>query len=253
MAFTAGSLSSVAVTDVLASLLASAASGGTTPYSYQWYRSTTSGFSPGPLTAISGATALSLSNAITPGTTYYYKVLATDSAGTPSVVSYAQLQVVALQVQVSQNQFGQTVVLGQLQLPFNYNTISVRLESGSVVPGQLLKWSTTSSIMPLVVAATAASDVPAGVANYNIKNASFSAGDVLEMSREGNVIYLVAAAAINRGQQVTSLPAAVAGGTNGGVIPVTGSSGLPIVGVSLDTVAVGSLVRIQLGGFNDVD
>ena len=66
----------------------------------------------------------------------------------------------------------------------------------------------------------------------------------------GNVIYLQAVAAINRGQFVTSAPSGIALGAVGGVVAVTGSSGFPIVGYALDTVApsIGtmSLVRIML-------
>ena len=50
-------------------------SGGTTPYSYQWYTGASC------TTAISGATGSTYSASPTSGTTYYYKV--TDSANTP--------------------------------------------------------------------------------------------------------------------------------------------------------------------------
>ncbi len=57
-----------------------AASGGTPPYTYQWYRSTTPGFTPGGGNIVVGAVSLTLNDTgLTPGTTYYYKNIVTDS------------------------------------------------------------------------------------------------------------------------------------------------------------------------------
>jgi hypothetical protein len=58
------------------------ASGGKTPYSYQWYRSPTTGFTPDGTTALAGKNALSWTNTgLTAATNYYYKVVARDAAG----------------------------------------------------------------------------------------------------------------------------------------------------------------------------
>lgn len=94
MTLTAGSLSQVSVGASTDSLAATAAVGGTTPYSYQWYRSTVSGFTPGPSNSVSGATALTLNDVnLVPGTQYYYSMVVIDSAGTPASATYAQLPV----------------------------------------------------------------------------------------------------------------------------------------------------------------
>lgn len=250
MSLTAGALSQISVSDTQAVLAAAAATGGTTPYSYQWYRSTTTGFTPGGGNILAGKTALSLTDTgLTPGVTYYYNVVSIDSAGTPATVTATQLAVTMLLPQVSQNQFTETPILGELDQRFNYNTLNVMFDpagSGTLSPGQAVKWSTNASGVPMVVPSTATADKVAGFVNYNIKNAVFVPGNLLEISQRGNVIYLTAVAAINRGQEVTSLPSGIAGGCIGGVTPVTGSSGLPKVGFALDTVAVGSLVRIEM-------
>jgi len=60
-----------------------AATGGVSPYTYQWYRSTTSGFTPGGGNILSGKTSLVLNDTgLTPGTTYSYVLRATDNAST---------------------------------------------------------------------------------------------------------------------------------------------------------------------------
>lgn len=53
--------------------------GGTAPYTYQWHRSLTSGFTPDGTTALAGGTTLPFTDATTTlGTTYYYKLVVTD-------------------------------------------------------------------------------------------------------------------------------------------------------------------------------
>lgn len=249
MALTAGSLSQVSVSDVAASLIASAAVSGTTPYTYQWYRSTISGFGVASASAV-GTNSLSLSDTgLTAGTVYYYKQTIVDSNATPATTSTAQLVVTTLAQQVSQNAFQEAPYLGMCDMQFNYDTMSVQFDpagSGTIVGGQAVKFSTAVGGVPLVVPSLAASDKIAGFINYDIKSRSFNPGDLMEISLRGNVMFLFASLAINRGQQVTSLPAGVAGGCNGGVVPATGGSGFPKVGWSLDTAVLGALCRIFL-------
>lgn len=257
MALTAGALSQVSVTAVGDVLASAVAVSGTTPYSYQWYRSTVTGFTPGTGNSISGATTLSLTDtSLTPGTVYYYKVQVTDSNGTPVIATSAQLQVTTLSQSPSQNQFQPLAILGQVDMFQSPATIPVQFDpagSGTLVAGQAVKWSTVAtgnSVLGtqgaiLVVPSTSASDVVAGFVNYNIKDVSYAAGSRLEMSMGGNIMYLYATNAISRGQQVVSVPAGVAGGCNGGVAYNSGG-GQPIVGYALDTAVSGQLVRVLL-------
>lgn len=252
MATTAGALSKVSVGSTTASLSSAAATGGTAPYTYQWYRSTSSGFSPGGGNIITGATSLTLSDSgLQPGTPYYYKVVATDSGSVTG--TSAQLEIITTAAAPNPNQAQLAPITGQLQMPYNFNTLSVQFDpssSGTLVAGQAVVFTTTAagviSAAPLVAPSTAQGDHVVGFVNYNIKNAVFNPGDYLEISMAGNVMYLQACAAINRGQFVVNCPAAVSNGNNGGVTPVTGSSGFDILGYSLDTVAAGQLCRIEL-------
>jgi hypothetical protein len=258
MSLAIGSITLVSVGSTTANLLAPAATGGSAPVTYQWYRSTASGFTPGTGTVVTGGTSLSLADSgLTPGTIYYYEIVATDAAAAKA--SSNQLTVTSTAASPNPNQFTLAPYLGMLDLRFNGDTISVQFDpagSGTLVGGQAVLFSAPSTQgtgasgglngIPLVVPSTGSADSIAGMVNYDIKSAVFKPGDRLEISLAGNVMYLYAALPVTRGKSVTSLPSSQPGGTNGGVVQVTGSSGLPIVGWSLDTAAIGTLTRIML-------
>lgn len=250
MATTAGALSKVSVGSNSASLSSAAATGGSSPYTYQWQKSSTSG---GSYSNITGATSLTLTDSgLAAGTPVFYKVVATDSGSVAG--TSAALEVITTIAGPNPNSFAQSVIsLGSLDLGYNYNTLSVQFDpagSGTLVAGQAVVFSTAATggrtSAPLVSPSLAQADHVVGFVNYNIKNAVFAPGDYLEISLDGNVMYLQACAAISRGQQVISCPAAVANGNIGGVTPVTGSSGFDVLGYALDTVAAGAVVRIHL-------
>ena len=72
-------------TAISASVTATAASAGTAPYAYQWYGSTTSGFTPGAGNLLASQTSQNLASfAVSAGTTWYFVRRATDSAGSPA-------------------------------------------------------------------------------------------------------------------------------------------------------------------------
>lgn len=247
MATTAGALSLVSKTSTTASLESAAASAGTAPYSYQWYRSTTSGFTPGAGNIIAGATALTLNDTgLIPGTQYYYKVVATDSSGTPVTGTSAQLGVETDPPVQNPNQFAQSSLLGMLDLRFNNETVAAQIdssESETLYAGQAVKIVDSADGIPKVIACTADSDEVFGFINYNIKDIGYEAGDRCEISQAGNVMYLYATGAIARGAQVTLDVT-----TRGGVATKTSSSGDRIVGYAFDKAsAAGALIRVKLG------
>lgn len=246
MTITAGTLSQVSVGSTVASLLATAATAGTAPYAYQWYRSTVTGFSTGAGNLIAGATALALNDTgLIPGTTYYYKVVATDAV--PATATYTQLTVVTAAPTLSQNQFQMASYLGTVDQQYNYNTQSVQVDvsqSGSFTAGQAVKVIDSADGVPKVVACTASSDPVWGFVNYDFKTVAYSAGSALGVSQTGNVIYLYATTAIPRGSQVTLDVT-----TNGGVGVLVASSGARIVGYAVDkATTAGQLIRVHVTG-----
>ncbi len=246
MATTAGAVSASNIGSRSVIVTSDPATGGTTPYTYQWYRSQTSGFTPAGGNAIAGATTLSYTDStIVPGTQYYYKAISIDSAGTPTSATSAQLSVLAATATPAINQFEITPTLGMPDLRFNFNTIAAMIDSAyagaPIPPGTAMKY-TQGDVggVPAITPCTANTDITCGFISYDIKTRAFVALNRCELAQRGNVIYLVATAAIARGAQVMIDPA-----TPGGV--VTATSGKPIVGFSQDVItAPGEFVRIEL-------
>lgn len=100
MALTAGAVSQVSVSQSgavsSAVLLSGVATGGTGPYTYQWYMSTTSGFTPGGGNLVAGATTAGANQSFTglsPSTNYFFKVVATDTGNSNATIISSQLSV----------------------------------------------------------------------------------------------------------------------------------------------------------------
>lgn len=244
MSLGVGPITQVSVSDTKASLSCAAASGGTGPYTYQWYRSTTTGFSPGAGNIISGATSLTLNDSgLIPNTQYYYVVVVTDTGNGNATANSSQLAVATAPQSLSQNQFAQSPVVGMIDMRFPYNTVSVQIDSSqatALYPGAAVKMVDSVDGVPKVVGCSADSDEVLGFINFDIKSPNFPAGAMAEISMAGNVIYLFATGAIARGVQV-SLDLT----TMGGVRSAAGNTGDDIVGWAYDkAAAAGALIRV---------
>lgn len=244
MATTAGALTQDSVTSTTATLTSAAASGGAAPYTYQWYRDTASGFTPGVGNLVSGATDLELEDTgLVPNTQYYYKVVATDSGSVTG--ESAQLAVATSVPTLSQNQFAQSPFLGMIDMRFPYNTVSVQIDSSQdddLYAGAAVKIVDSAGGVPKVVACSAESDECFGFINFDIKTVTFEAGDMAEISQKGNYMFLYATEAIARGVQVVLDLA-----TNGGIQAAAGETGSTIVGYAYDKAsAAGDLIRVVL-------
>lgn len=222
-----------------------APSSGTAPYTPQWYRALASSFTPGLSNEIAGADTIEyVDEGLVPGTQYYYKVIVTDSAATPAVVTSSALSVLTEMASQSQNQFVQSAYLGMLDLMYNPDTISAQMSddyAGSpVVAGTAMKASQDAGGVPKYVPCTADTDVVAGFITYNIKDRAFIYPDYFELSMDQNVMFLMSTAAIARNQRVM-----IDVSTVGGVTPAT--SGKPVCGFALDVAtAGGQLIRVKL-------
>lgn len=143
------------------------------------------------------------------------------------------------------NQFAQAPVQGDLDLEISTGSGSVisvianSAVSPALVAGQALKWATTSFLGgPPQVLAAAAGDQICGFMVRNLKDASVSATNRLEMAGSDSCMWMTANGAINRGQSVEIVAA-----TAGLVAPSAGI--LPVVGYAIDTALNnGDLIRV---------
>lgn len=245
MATTAGALSLISVASTTASVSSAVATGGATlPYTYQWYKSTTTGFTPGGGNIINGATALLLNDSgLTPGTQYFYKMVSTDSSSPTVSATSTSLNVASSQPVLDPNQFQLQTFLGVADMRENTDTVSVEIDvsqSGSLYAGMAVKMVDSADGVPKVIGCAANADNVFGFLNYDIKSKVYVAGSKAECSISGNFIYLYATGAIARMARV-SLDLS----TNGGVASIT--TGANVVGYAYDKAsAAGQLIRVKL-------
>ncbi len=241
---TAGAISLVKKDQNSVNLVATAASGGTSPYTQQWYKSQTPGFSPGGGSLISGATALAVEvDGLIPNSTWYFKVVYTDTGNSNATVTSSQFVVTLDPVSLDQNQFVESPVIGQLDLKVGpTNVVSAQIgsaQSGTLHAGQAVKMVDEAGGIPKVIACDADEDAVLGFIVYDVRNKGFIAGSYCEIALKGSVMWLVATTAIARGAQVTldtaAAPAAVQ----------SKDSGDTIVGWAYDkATAYGDVIRV---------
>lgn len=251
MALTPGVLTLVAATSVGGTLNATKPGTGTAPFSYQFYRSTTPSFSPGPSNAVgspissSAASVQFTDTTAIPGTNYYYGLIATEAGVSPDTATYTQLAVTTLAPVQNPNQFAQAPYLGMLDLKQNPDTVSMMVDVTQATPmtaGQAVKVVNSAGGVPKVVACSADSDECAGFIVFDIKTVQYTAGMPCEVAMDQNVIYVYATGAVDRFAQVTLDVTTV-----GGVAEATGSSGGAIVGFAYDQAPTpGTLFRVKL-------
>lgn len=247
MVLAAGTISLVSKSSNSAQLVVTAASGGTGPYTNQWYRSTTPGFSPDGSNIITGATALTLNNTgLIPSTTYYYKVVQVDTGHSNDTVTATQLSVSLDNPSQSINQFAQAPFLGQLDLKVGpTNVVAVQIDATQATglyAGSAVKIVDSVDGVPKVVGCAAESDEVLGFIAYDIKSKVYVAGDRAELVMAGGCVFLYATEAIARGVQVV-LDLSSLGSVQG----AAGETGSTIVGWAYDkATAYGQIIRVMV-------
>jgi len=142
------------------------------------------------------------------------------------------------------NQFSITPQLGSPDLAFNFNTKSVQINPNSIGAfqvGTAVKLI-AGAVPTILVDVAAGTEVIFGVIWSSLKkNVNLAPGKYVEIACAGSVIYLEAAAAINRGALVEYVPA----GTDGPEVQ-TKASGTTL-GRALDQASgAGQLIRIEI-------
>lgn len=247
MSLGAGTLSIVLAGQTTANLLDTNASpGGTGPYTYQWYRSTTSGFTPAAGNLISGATALTLADSgLLANTQYYYKVVITDTGNSNATATSAQLGVLT-QPALSPNQISQQQFVGLVDLKVgSTNVIACQVDvsvaaSTPIFSGMGVKIvANTTGGLPKVAPVSAKSDHVFGFVCFNVKDLQYTAGQNLEVAMFGTVIWLFATGAITQFAEVCVDPTYIGG------VQATGQTAT-FVGWALDGAAAAGMIRVML-------
>jgi hypothetical protein len=245
MTITASSLSQVATASTTITVLSGAATGGVAPVTYQWYRSTTSGFTPGAGNSVSGGTALTLNDSgLIPNTKYYYEMVAADSTG--SLASSSQIAIVTTAPVLSQNQFAQVPFVGVVDLSVgSTNVIACQIDASAgtnvYYPGQFVKIvANTTGGIPKVIGCAAKNDQAFGAIRFNVKDISYGAGTNCEVAMFGTVMWFYATGAI------TQMAEVCLDTTSPGGVQATGNTAT-IVGLALDgAAAAAALIRVML-------
>jgi hypothetical protein len=247
MTQSAGALTKVLIGSTTANLSSAVATGGTGPYTYQWYRSTVSGFTPGAGNIISGATALTLADSgLLSGTQYWYEVMTTDTGNSNATAGSAQLSVLT-QPALLPNQFQQQALIGIIDLKLgSTNVIACQVApsaSGAgvpVFPGQGVKIvANTNGGVPQVQAISAKGDPCLGFVRFNQKDLQYGLNQMLEVAMWGSVIWLYATGAITQFAEVC-LDSTFIGG-----VQATGNTAT-IVGQAIDGAASAGMIRVLL-------
>lgn len=245
MSVTAGAISKTLIGQTTAQLTVAAATSGTGPYTYQWYQSTVSGFSPGAGNLVAGQTALVGNfSGLTPGVTYYYSNIATDTGAGNATSTSASVSAVQ-ETGLSQNQFAQNPIVGVVDLALGpTNVIAAQVDvsvTTQIYPGQGVK-IVSSSVggIPKVAPVSSKSDACIGFAKFTIKDLQYVAGQNLEVALWGSVVWCYATGAISQFGQACLDPTYVGG------VQASGNSATAMGWAYDGAASGGGLIRVML-------
>lgn len=264
MALAVGPITLVQALPTSLQMSCAAATGGTGPYTYQWYKGTATGFTIAAASLITGATALTFTDVnVQPGVEWFYKVRVTDTGNGNATADSASLGATTTAGSaLDPSQFGLIPLLGQPGRGTQPGTFSAVLDASLAGPAYV-----ASAIKPVgtpsgaqvpgingyyngfqsVALCTADNDDCIGFIFRNFLDSqfplsnSYPQGRVFEYASGGDEIYLLATANGSAGDWA-QLDVTMVGGVQSKV----GSSGAIIVGKFTDIPYVGQLARVRL-------
>lgn len=146
------------------------------------------------------------------------------------------------------NSFSQSPVRGLEDEKLNLNKLPVKLESGTISAGDMVKIVAGNAHVPTIeeVASTDVNDgsILFGFVPLTRKRNKYSAGDMATIDLEGCVLYMIAGEDLDCGDAVCY--DATSSTTNGQILKVPSSTtpGLINCGFALGDVKAGELVRV---------
>jgi hypothetical protein len=161
--------SAAAATSTTTSLATTAPTGGIAPYSYKWYRSTTSGFTPDPSTLITGTSDTLDDTGLNPSTTYYYKVVYGDSTNPDQSITSSQFSVTTDAAPPVTNSGGGTSSGGTI-------------DAVTPVASTVATTTTSSDSTKTTTDTSDASSVPTTISVGTIDNTTYSSGSTIKTS-----------------------------------------------------------------------
>lgn len=151
------------------------------------------------------------------------------------------------------NQFTQAPILGAVDLVPSPNVIAAQIDPDSVATAiqngsvvKLVAGAGGAGALPLVDVTTGPTDGPVfGVIPYNNRKNLYSAGDVVQVARQGTYIYLKSSEAIDSGEKVTTTAATTTAD------PLVAAVSVPttqyVTGEALDTcTGANQLLRVSI-------
>lgn len=230
-----------------------AASGGTGPYSYKIYRSTTTGFTPGAgnLVGTVGVGILTFTDSgLFPNTQYYYVVQSVDTGNANATANSTQVSVLTAPYQLPMNAAAMSPYIGMLDQSYNYNTKPVIIDPSLAVTTQLFAGQAVKRTQPqtqpstnFVQACAAATDPIWGFLCYSYKDPFFAPGFTAAVAQAGDVIWLFCTVS---GNLVTQPYGELDLATVGGVKPGTIGDANVVCVEFIDPPVAGTLIRCQV-------
>lgn len=130
MAYVAGNVFQLGVTAQTVSLQAEAPTGGTGPFTYQWYRGPWPGFTPSATFLLTGQTQLAMTDSgLTENTPYYYILAQTDTGNGNLVVNTSPFGAITAVTSAGQGPYTNPSVqmfMWRFDIDFPYGTWNVK-------------------------------------------------------------------------------------------------------------------------------